>query len=383
MKKCTNPECMADNPKEAKFCHMCGVNISKRNKEKSESEGQTGARIQIRNFLKWFFCIAVIVSIGVLGYSVFSSCRQAWSDGQEVAKKHNECQNRFVTDLQMDVNRFVASFDVNKYENRDEVRNELEDIHNNRKEIYEREHLAVLNYKDSIRTEYENRPLSRKIFDNSFLGASKNRNFEDEVDAIINDKKVQVCLYGLLPVKPDNRKICKDLEGHKLKGVVGNPFFDDSWSLVIQKRGVEKVHAVTWVDNGEKKKAKVQMIVKEGGHSLSVGADLIYALDESRESWELQDVITHNVSINKTTTYNDAIDISWGFDRYGNVNVEMMNRNESPLLVGVYVWTNEGWGGKKISLSSDKKKTIRCGILYDMEAPILEDFFRIDFIEKL
>ena len=60
-----------------------------------------------------------------------------------------------------------------------------------------------------------------------------------------------------------------------------------------------------------------------------------------------------------------------------------MNRNESPLLVGVYVWTNEGWGSKKISLSSDKKETIRCGVLYDMEAPILEDFFRIDFIEKL
>lgn len=365
MKKCSNADCKANNPDEAKYCHICGTRLRK------------------RNLLKWFLSIAVIVVCGVLGYSVFSSCRQAWSDGQEVAKKHNECQDRFVADFQMDVNRFVASFEIDKYKNRDEVRNELGDIQNNRKEIYNRERMIVQNYKNSMRTKYENRPLSGKIFDKSFSSASINRNVENDIKAIINDEKVQACLYGLHPVKPDNRKICNDLEGHKLKGVVGNPFFDDSWSLVIQKRGVEKVHAVTWVDNGEKKKAKVQMIVKEGGHSLSVGADLIYALDESRESWELQDVITHNVSIEKTTTYNDAVDISWGFDRYGNVNVEMMNRNESPLLVGVYVWTNEGWGSKKISLSSDKKETIRCGVLYDMEAPILEDFFRIDFIEKL
>ena len=365
MKKCPSTDCKVDNPDEARFCHMCGV------------------RLHNRNFFKWFLGTAVIVIIGVLGYFTCSSCRQAQSDGNIEAEKCNKCRSQFIDDLQTEVNRFVVSFDVERYKDRIGVKNELEKIQKNRKNKYDIEYKKAQYNKKEMRHKYVYRPLCRMIFDKSFDEVYENRDVEHEMQKIIYDERVQSCIYKSFPEKPNEQQICNDLVGHKLKGVAGDSFFDDSWRLVIKRGCVEKVNTITWEDSNEKKKAMVQMIIIEGGHSLSVRADLIYALDRSRRNWELQDVITHNVSMNKTTTYEDAVDISWGFGRDGDVNVEMMNRNESPLLVGVYVWTNEGWESKKISLSSDKKETIRCGILDDIEAPILEDFFKIDFVEKL
>lgn len=362
MKKC--PNCKSDNPVDARYCHMCDYHFHK------------------FNFLKWIIALVVLVLAGLLGYSLLSNIIRASADGKMLAETYNNCQKSFVESLQLEADQFVKGFDYRKYKNttREDVTCELIELFRKRKSSYEQCCNTVQNQFEEQESNYSNRPISRKVFCNSFEKARMNITFDanNAIEKTIKDESIQSCLSCLLPKEPEEEQVRRDLIGHKLKGLSDNPFFNDSWRLLIENNTVKKVNIITSSYKDDRWIYWLNMTVKEGGHLLSVRAEIIYELDYSKQNWKLVDVITQYVTIVQTTTYSNAISISYSFEGY-YYSVEITNKNESPLLLGVDVWMNEeiGWSSQKITLDVDKKRTIRCGIREDEETPL-----KIIFVEK-
>lgn len=362
MKTC--PRCVANNPNDARCCHMCKYPFHK------------------FNLLKWIFVSVMVIFAGLFGYFLISNILEARADGKMLTETYNNCQNSFIEALQLEKEQFVHSFDSKKYYNktREDVTRELMDMLNNRKRQYEQCCNAVQKLYNKKEAIYKNRPISKIIFCNSFNEAKAKAGFnaDESIKNTIDDESIQSCLSCLLPKEPEEEQVRRDLIGHKLKGLSDNPFFNDSWRLLIENNTVKKVNIITSSYKDDRWIYWLNMTVKEGGHLLSVRAEIIYELDYSKQNWKLVDVITQYVTIVQTTTYSNAISISYSFEGY-YYSVEITNKNESPLLLGVDVWMNEeiGWSSQKITLDVDKKRTIRCGIREDGETPL-----KIIFVEK-
>ncbi len=365
MKHCPNPKCNeTDHSFSAIYCHRCGTRLRK------------------YNILKWIILVVIIALSGLFGYSLLSNIIRASADGKMLAETYNNCQKSFVESLQLEADQFVKDFDYRKYKNktREDVTCELIELLGKRKRIYELCCHTVQDQYNEQGLNYRNRPISRKVFCNSFEKTRMNVAFDanDAIERTIKAESVQSCLSCLLPKRPEEEQVSRDLIGHKLKGTSDNPFFNDSWRLLIENNTVKKVDIVASSYKDDRWIYWLNMTVKEGGHHLSVRAEIIYELDYSKHNWKLVDVITQHVSIVQTTTYSNAISISYSFDGY-YYSAEITNKNESPLLLGVDVWMGEerGWNSQKITLDVDKKRTIHCGIREDGETPL-----KIVFVEK-
>ena len=359
--KCPFKDCEAENRNDAQYCHQCGRRLHKRSP------------------LKWLIwvgvIIAVIIGAGVLSLYI-SRNNQAKAAGEDVAKIFNDCQNNFIDKIRNDRDCFVDNFDCKKYKTRENAIYSLKTILNYDKDSYEQELKKAQSAYDKISAYYENNYRRRQVFDNSFHASlGKQINPDEVIENAIGDESFQSCLTCLLPMKPDVEQVRRDLKGHKLKGASENPFFSDSWRLVIDESNLEKVGINSQSYKDDKWTLWLLLTVREGEHGLSVRVQAIYELDQSKESWKLVDVITDEVSIVRTSTYRNAIDIS--YERYGDI--EITNKNESPLLIGIDIWVDEdeGWQPRMIRLEVDKKTTISCGIRGDGRNP-----YRILFVEK-
>lgn len=359
--KCPYENCEAENPNDAQYCHLCGRPIHKQNP------------------LKWLIWVGVIIAV-IIGAGVFSlyiaKNNQAKAEGLDVANIFNECQNKFINKTRNDRDHFVNSFDCKIYKTRENAINSLEKILYYDKECYEHELKKAKSAYNKISAYYENNYRRKQLFDNSFHASLENQINPDEVIEIaISDESFQSCLTCLLPMKPDVEQVRRDLKGHTLKGASENPFFSDSWRLVINESNLERVDINSQSYKDDKWTLLLLMTVREGGHNLSVRAQAIYELGQSKESWKLVDVITDEVSIVRTSTYLNAVDVS--YEWYGDIVIT--NKNESPLLIGIEVWIDEveGWLLQKLRLEVDKKTTISCGTREDGRIP-----YRILFVEK-
>lgn len=359
--KCPYKDCKAENPNDAQYCHLCGRRLHKRSP------------------LKWLIWVGVIIAIiicaGVLSLYI-SKNNQAKAEGENVAKIFNDCQNKFINKIRNDRDCFVDGFDCKKYNTRENAINSLETILYCDKDGYEQKLKIAQSAYDKISAKYENNYRRRQLFDNSFHASlEKQINPDEVIENVLRDESFQSCLACLLPMRPNEEQVRQDLKGHRLKGASDNPFFGDSWKFVINESSLEKVDIVSSLHKDDKWTIWLLLTVREGGHGLSVRVQAIYELGQSKESWKLVDVITDEVSIVRTSTYRNAIDIS--YERYGDIIIT--NKNESPLLIGIDVWMDEedGWQPQKKRLEVDKKTAISCGTREDGRNP-----YRILFVEK-
>ena len=359
--KCQYKDCKAENPNDAQYCHLCGRRLHKRNP------------------LKWLIGVGVIIAIiicaGVLSLYI-SKNNQAKAEGENVAKIFNDCQNNFIDKIRNDRDCFVDSFDCKKYKTRENAIYSLKTILNYDKASYEQELKKAQSACDKISANYEKKYGRKQVFDNSFHASiEKQINPDEVIENALRDESFQSCLTCLLPMRPDTEQVRRDLKGHKLKGASENPFFSDSWRLVIDESNLKKVSINSQSYKDDKWTLWLGLTVREGGHNLSVMVQAIYELGQSKENWKLVDVITDEVSIVRTSTYRNAVDVS--YERYGDIIIT--NKNESPLLIGIDVWMDEeeGWLPQKIRLEVDKITAISCGTREDGRNP-----YRILFVEK-
>ena len=366
---CPNPKCKeSDHAADAKYCHQCG------------------SRLRNRNLLRWCIGVVVVVIVGVFVYFSITSYREAVYKAQNAgrisAEKYNKCQQRFIYDLQIEVNQFIAEFNngiPEKYETREEAEQELNAKIHIRKIIYDKEYAKAERYKKEQCEKYGNSYLTQKKFAESFANVlNESFDIEKTIEEVYNSEEIKSCLYKLLPKKPNEAQVCQDLVGHKLKGAADNPFFNASWHFTINSNDcVEEVKVISSSCKNDKWNYLLDIIVKEGGHRLLVRAEIIYELNYLREKWQLVDIISQDVAIVKTETYRNAVSVQYIETDY-YTSVEIMNKNESPLLVGIEVWKEEEreWLSQKITLGTDEKRTIRCS------GKDRSCFFRIVFVEK-
>ena len=377
-KQCPNHKCNEiDHSSNAKYCHRCGTRLRK------------------YNLLKW---IGGVVCAPLVAFFIFffveftmQAKEQAREDGKLAALQYNECRKNIVENLQRDVDSILSLYSCanvtsNRY--REDLEDELSIVQGKRKRIYETEIKEAERSKESLKNTYKKRSLT--YFDESFNNTIADESFdvEEKIQKICSSEKVKSYLNNLCPRKPDSKQIAQDLVGHKLKGITGDDFFDDSWNLVIKVDDIENVDISSSSYKDVKWTFSVFMKVRERGHHLSVRADIIYELGYSKEKWNIIDVITQYVSIVKTTTYSNAISLDYSNEYYWDYmmykDVSIASKSESRLLVGIYVWSADEskWKPRKIVLTPDKKVRICCSVRNDGRDPILIDFVERDFGTK-
>ena len=381
MKRCHT--CKANNPNYAIYCHMCG------------------RRLHNRYSLKWLLYLGVIIG-GIVGIRILvlsiSRDNQAKLEGEKLAKSINDYQNLYVEKTNNDKDYFIDTFDYVKYETREIATQALKEILKKNKKKYEQERITAQAKFDKIEANYENKHR-KKMFEKSFHATLKDPSFDanSTIEKIIESDSFQFCLLCIPTAKPNESQIFRNLKGHKLKGSEDNPFFNNSWHLKIDENNLQQVNIKSSSNKNGKWVFVLDLTMREGGHNLSVIVQAIYELRNYelrnystklcnfvytifnlkenliKEHWTLVDVITDSVTIINTSTYNKAFKID-----YEQQNIKIINKNESPLLVGIKIWRNEheDWDYKKIELFEEE--SIWCDVREDGSNP-----YCIVFVEKL
>ncbi|MBQ9473030.1 MAG: hypothetical protein IJU81_01310 [Bacteroidales bacterium] len=316
-----------------------------------------------------------------------SACTHPEQDGCMVALKYNKCQDDFVAKLRNDRDAFVNGFDYRQYDNREAAENELREILSENISLYEHQIMSANKVYDEYRRRYTKNARKKFQFNNSYLLAINDVDFNPErvICQIMESDKVLACMRHLMPLRPKIAQMCRDLKGRELVERGDSRYFNDDWKLVIGEECVDKLIVTDSSKNNDKWKYYVKMRVRDGGHYFNAVAEIVYTASGLDKEWTLTDVISQNLSIYKTHIYRSSIPppkIEVVKDYWGdpiNKDVTISSTCDSPLIVGGEMWVDDDIGWKKfvLTLSSLGSFTIHCGYRVD-PLPVI----RLDFVEK-
>ena len=294
----------------------------------------------------------------------FASCSSPENEGMQMAQCMNECAENFIREKQNAESDFENRFNASDYSSRTEAM-----------EAYDKAMIAVLDEYKSCHDEAEVKKsqIAGQYSDDYKKLSAFETAYQDNIDVQLEQKvldefyetdypaAVLAKVKMVIPVKPDDAKIQKDLVGHQLtEGFEKEKcWFSEDYRWTIGEGEIRDFKIEEVMRNDDKKYVFVATMRLEGKlNAFNVRAKISYWLPDT-EDWKLEFVNSLGVSIVKTHEYDDCVSFEIKDDGWGGVDALFItNKTELELGVGVEIVANGHRRRYAVRVSPDKKAQV-------------------------
>lgn len=292
------------------------------------------------------------------------SCSSPEDKGKKLAQRMNECAESFLKEKQKAETDFVSHFNASDYSSRAEALEAYDQAMIKVLDEYNARHDDVTVERSEIAGEYANDYKKMAAFQTAY---------DNNIDSELNDRlldaiaetdypaAVLVKVKTVIPVKPDETQIQKDLVGHQLSEGLEKEkcwFHEDyRWKIGDYEIHDFKIEEVLRDDAKEYSFVATMRLVSEL-NAFDAQAKVSYWLPDA-EDWKIEFVKSLGVTIVKTHKYDDLVSFEIADDGWGGVNALFItNKSEIELGVGVEIMANGTRKRYAVRVSPDKKSQV-------------------------
>ena len=292
------------------------------------------------------------------------SCSSPENEGKELAQWMNDCAETFIKDKQKAETDFVNHFEASDYSSRTEAL-----------EAYDHAMIEVLDEYSSCQDEVvvKKSKIAGKFADDYKKMSAFETAYESNIDSELGDRLMDAIaeteypaavlakVKTVIPVKPDEDQIQKDLVGHKLyEGFEKEKcWFQEDYNWKIGDYEIHNFKIEEILQNNAKEYTFVAtMRLVSELNAFDARAKVSYWLPDA-EDWKIEFVKSLGVTIVKTHKYDDLVSFEIEDDGWGGVNALFItNKSEIELGVGVEIVANGERKRYAVRVSPDKKSQV-------------------------
>lgn len=279
-----------------------------------------------------------------LSLLLFSGCSESPEKvGNKLAKQINENNRQYLLERQEAETEFVKNFNALNYATRDDVRMDYDKCMTD----------LIIAYQDrkcEIDAEYQEASLKYLKDKNNDAWCKFNYAFENGIDqqlkARVEDTMgnteyptaVLNTIRTIIPVKPDTKRIIKDLQSEKISE--GFPkercWFSENQRWTLANYDIKDFTIEEVLQDNEKDYIFIATMRMENDHNaFDARVKISYQLP-SDDDWRMEFVNSLGLSIVRTYKYDDLVNFEIADDGWGGVNsLQISNRSNVDLVVGV------------------------------------------------
>ena len=294
----------------------------------------------------------------------FLSCSSPETEGKRLAQQMNRCAESFIKEKQKAETDFVSHFNASDYSTRAEALEAYDQAMITVLDDYNVRHDDVAVERSEIAGEYANDYKKLATFENAYDNSIDSNLNDRLMDAIAETEypaAVLAMVRTVIPAKPDEAQIQKDLVGHQLtEGFEKEKcWFHEDYRWKIREGEIRDfmIEEVLRADTKEYIFIATMRLQSEL-NAFNARVKISYVLPDT-EDWKIEFVKSMGVTIVKTHKYDDLISCEIKDDGWGGVNALFItNKAEIELGVGVEVVANGSRKRYAVRVSPDKKSQV-------------------------
>lgn len=292
------------------------------------------------------------------------SCSSPENEGKKLAQRMNECAENFIKEKQRAETDFVSHFNASDYSRRTEVYDAYDRAMIKVLDDYSVRRDAAAVERSEIAGVYANDYKKLASFENAYNN-SIDSNLNDRLMEAIAETEYPAAILAMvrtvIPAKPDETQIQKDLVGHQLtEGFEKEQcWFHEDYRWKIREGEIRDfmIEEVLRADTKEYIFIATMRLQSEL-NAFNARVKVSYVLPDT-EDWKIEFVKSLGVTILKTHKYDDLISCAIEDDGWGGVEALFItNKAEIELGVGVEVVADGSRKRYAVRVSPDKKSQV-------------------------
>lgn len=296
----------------------------------------------------------VYVFIALFG---FSSCSSPESDGLNVANKLNKCNTSYIENVQKAESDFIADFSRASYQTRAEAKQAYLDVMTEANSKYQQDIAEFYEQAAVVSKKYIGDYKKKAIYENA-LRTGVDNDLQQKVTVLSMSTEipepVMANVRTVIPSKPDNLQIQKDLEGRSLTEGVDDGYYPSNWTWTIKEGEISGFNIETVLSDTPQDYLLIanMRLTSEVGKSVDVKVKIRYVLPHNND-WTIEFAQSLGMYIVRTHQYDDCVrdDFQWG-------NHIIRNQCDLALEIGVKVLYGDHWDKYSFVIKAHDDKTI-------------------------
>lgn len=292
------------------------------------------------------------------------SCSSPENEGKKLAQRMNECAENYIKGKQKVEADYVSHFNASDYSTRSEALEAYDQALTKVLDEYNACHDDISVERSEVAGEYANDYKKMAAFETAYDNSIDSNLNDRLLDAIANTDypaAVLAMVRTVIPAKPDEAQIQKDLVGHQLtEGFEKEKcWFHEDYRWKIREGEIRDfmIEEVLRADTKEYIFIATMRLQSEL-NAFNARVKISYVLPDT-EDWKIEFVKSMGVSIVKTHKYDDLISCEIKDDGWGGVNALFItNKAEIELGVGVEVVANGSRKRYAVRVNPDKKSQV-------------------------
>lgn len=293
-----------------------------------------------------------------------TSCSSPESEGKKLAQRTNECAESFLKEKQKAETDFVSHFNASDYSTRTEALEAYDQAMIKVLDDYNARHDDVAVERSGIAGKYANDYKKMAAFQTAYEDIIDSGLGDMLMDAIAETEypaAVLAMVRTIIPAKPDEDQIQKDLVGHQLtEGFEKEKcWFHEDYRWKIREGEIHDfmIEEVLRADTKEYVFIATMRLQSEL-NAFNARVKVSYVLPET-EDWKIEFVKSMGVSIVKTHKYDDLISCEIKDDGWGGIDALFITNNaEIELGVGVEIVADNSRKRYAVRVSPGKKSQV-------------------------
>ena len=292
------------------------------------------------------------------------SCSSPENEGKKLAQRMNECAENFIKEKQKAETVFVSRFNASDYTTRTEALEAYDQAIIKVLDEYNAKYDEVSVQRSKIAGEYANDYKKMAAFETAYESNIDSQLSDRLMDAIAETEypaAVMAVVRTVIPPKPDEAQIQKDMVGHQLtEGFEKEKcWFHEDYRWKIREGEIRDfmIEEVLRADTKEYIFIATMRLQSEL-NAFNARVKVSYVLPDT-EDWKIEFVKSLGVTILKTHKYDDLISCAIEDDGWGGVDALFItNKAEIEVGVGVEVVADGSRKRYAVRVSPDKKSQV-------------------------
>lgn len=279
----------------------------------------------------FFYAVGLLTVVAAL-----ASCSSPESDGAGMAKRYNKCNSAYLENVQKIEVEFVSDSDFKKFKSRSEAKDAYWVLVKKANDEYDKEMAEISDLMAKGGMEYAN-DLEKMLKYEGSIKSGLDRDLDRMVKKEMSNKNipepVMAAVRTIVPPKPDNAMIIKNLVGHSLSEGTDNGYYSPYWKWMIEDGEISdfQITEVLSDTNDEYMFIAKMRLTSAVGKKMDAEVKVRYILPRD-DDWTIEFVLSLGLKIVKTQLYNNCIRIEQcGWDKN---NKCVINQCDVSLEVG-------------------------------------------------
>lgn len=279
----------------------------------------------------FFYAVGLLTVVAAL-----ASCSSPESDGAGIAKKFNKCNETYLEKAHKAEADFVSSTDFKKFQYRADAKNAYWTAVKRVNDDYEKEISDISEEMIRGGKEFAGDYKKLSAYEGS-IESGIDRDLDRMVKKEMSNKNipepVMAAVRTIVPPKPDNAMIIKNLVGHSLSEGTDNGYYSSYWKWMIEDGEISdfQITEVLSDTNDEYMFIAKMRLTSAVGKKMDAEVKIRYILPRD-DDWTIEFVLSLGLKIVKTQLYNNCIRIEQcGWDKN---NKCVINQCDVSLEVG-------------------------------------------------